>query len=416
VIEPRPRADPTDGWEPGNRGEELAASEGPQSVTAPSRERRKVVYALIAVGSLIAFLAVLALWANRQLLETDTWTDTSSQLLEDDEIRQQVSFFMVDTLYANVDVQAELQQALPPRLQPLAGPAAAGLRELSLRLADQALQRPRVQHLWEDANRRMHETLIDVVEHGGDEDVNLDVGTIVAQLEEQLGVDVSAQVPEGIATIEVLPNDKLTTVQKALKLLRTLAIVLTVLTLALFALAIYLAGGWRREALRSVGFAFIGIGIAVLVVRGLVGDAVVGSLATTDAVEPAVSNTWTIATSLLSAEGGAMIFYGLFIVIGTWLSGPTGYGRSARRGVTPILHRRSIAYFALALLLLVLFWWSPTPGFERLPTSLLLIALAIVGLEFLRRKAIDDFPDETWETGSARWGAAVRSRFGGSDH
>jgi hypothetical protein len=371
------------------------------------------VYALIAVASLIGFLAVFAIWANRQLLETDTWTDTSTKLLEDEEIREQVSFFMVDTLYANVDVQAELQQALPPRLQPLAGPAAAGLRELSLRLADQALQRPRVQHLWEEANRNMQETLVDVVEHGGDEDVNLDVGTIVTQLEQQLGVDVSAQVPEGVATIEVLPNDELSSAQKALKLLRGLAIVLTVLALALFALAIYLAGGWRREALRSVGFAFIGIGIAILVVRSLAGGAVVDSLATTEAVKPATTNTWEIATSLLSAQGGAMIFYGLFIVIGAWLSGPTGVGRSARRAIAPILERRSIAYFALALLLVMLFWWSPTPGFERLPTALLLIALAIVGLEFLRLKAIADFPNETWETASERWSSSLRSRFGG---
>ncbi len=52
---------------------------------------------------------------------------------------------MVDELYTNVDVQAELAAALPPRLQPLAGPAAAGLRQLTDRLANEALQRPRVQ-------------------------------------------------------------------------------------------------------------------------------------------------------------------------------------------------------------------------------------------------------------------------------
>ena len=377
------------------------------------RQRRKAVYALIVVGSLIAFLAVFAIWANRQLLENDTWTETSTKLLEDEEIRTQVSFFMVDALYANVDVRAELEQALPRRLQPLAGPAAAGLRELTLRLADQALQRPRVQELWEDANRVMHQNLIDVVEHGGDEDVNLDVGTIVNQLGQQLGVDVSGRVPPGAAQIEVLPNDNLSAIQKAVDVLRGLAVGLILVALALFGLAIYLARGWRREALRSIGFAFIVIGVLVLVVRQLAGDAVVSSLASTEAVVPAITDTWSIATSLLSAQGGATIFYGLFIVLGAWLAGPAGLARRARRAITPILERRVIAYSALGLILLLLFLWSPTPGFERLPTALLLIALSIVGLEFLRRKAIDDFPNETWETGSARWSAALRSRFGG---
>jgi hypothetical protein len=391
----------------------LEASERPASGTTAPHQRRGVVYTLIVVASLLGFLAVFAIWANRQLLETDTWTDTSTKLLEDQEIRTQVANTMVDTLYANVDVQAELQQSLPPRLQPLAGPAAAGLRELSLRLANQALERPRVQQLWEDANRDAHKTLIDVVEHGGDENVNLDIGTIVNQLGQQLGVDVSGRIPPGVADIEVLPNDKLQSAQKVIKLLRGLAIVLTIISLVLFGLAIYLAEGWRREALRSVGFAFIVIGVLVLVARALAGDAVVNSLASTEAIKPAVSDTWSIGTELLSAQGGAMIFYGLFIVIGAWLAGPVGIARSARRAITPILERRVIAYSALGLILLLLFLWSPTPGFQRLPTSLLLIALSIVGLEFLRHKAITDFPNETWETGSQRWSAALRSRFGG---
>jgi hypothetical protein len=45
------------------------------------------------------------------------------------------------------------------------------------------------------------------------------------------------------------------------------------------------------------------------------------------------------------------------------------------------------------------------------PTALLLIALLIVGLEFLRHKAITDFPGETWESGSQRWSESLRSRF-----
>ncbi len=371
------------------------------------------MFTLIVIASVIGFLAVFAIWANRQLLETDTWVDTSTKLLEDDEIRTQVSYFMVDALYANVDVQAELQQALPPRLQPLAGPASAGLRELTLRLADQALQRPRVQQLWEDANRVMHEQLIDVVEHDSSEDVKLDIGQIVTQLGDQLGVDVAGRIPPGTAEIEVLPNDKLSSIQKAVKVLRGIAIVLTILALALFGLAIYLAQGWRREALRTVGFAFIVVGILVLVVRKLAGDAVESSLGSTESVQPAIADTWSIGTSLLSAQGGAMIFYGLFIVIGAWLSGPMGFARSARRAITPILERRVIAYSALGLLLLLLFLWSPTPGFQRLPTALLLILLSVVGLEFLRQRALTDFPNETWETGTARWSAAVRSRFGG---
>jgi hypothetical protein len=391
----------------------VEASAGPQGRTTVPRQRRGLVRTLIVVASLLAFLAAFAIWANRQLLETDTWTNTSSELLENPEIRSQVSDYMVDTLYANVDVQTELQAALPPRLQPLAGPASAGIRQLAIKLANQALERPRVQQLWEDANRTAQSTLLKVVEHGGDEPVTLDIGTIVDQLGQQLGVSAAGKLPPSVAQIQVVSNDDLVKVNKLLDLMRTLAWVLTVLALGLFGLAIYLAKGWRREAFRSVGFAFIVVGILVLVVRTVAGNALIDHLATTEAVRPAVTATWEIGTSLLNAQGGALIFYGLFILIGAWLSGPTGLGRRARRAITPILERRVIAYSALGLILLLLFIWSPTPGFERVPTALLLIALAIVGLEFLRHKAITDFPNETWDAGSQRWSNALNSRFGG---
>jgi hypothetical protein len=241
------------------------------------------------------------------------------------------------------------------------------------------------------------------------------VGTIVAQLGQQLGVDTAGKVPPGVADIEIVSNDDLVKVNKALKLFRAVAWVLTILAIALFALAIYLADGWRREALRSVGFAFIGIGIAVLAARSLAGNVVVNAVASTEAVKPAANNAWSIGTSLLNDQGGAMIFYGLFIVIGSWLAGPMGFARRARRAITPILERRAIAYSALALLLILLFVWSPTPGFHRLPTALLLIVLSIVGVEFLRRQAVKDFPNETWDGATERWGASLRARLGGSD-
>jgi uncharacterized membrane protein len=241
--------------------------------------------------------------------------------------------------------------------------------------------------------------------------VTLNIGTIVDQLGQQLGVNAAGKLPPNIAEIQVISNKDLVKVNGLLNLLRTLAWVLIVLALALFALAIYLAQGWRRKAFRSVGFAFIVVGILVLVVRSVAGNALIDHLATTEAVKPAVRATWEIGTSLLNAQGGAAIFYGLFILIGAALAGPGAMERGARRAITPILERRTIAYSALGLILLLLFVWSPTPGFQRVPTALLLIVLSVVGLEFLRRQAVKDFPDQKWDGATERWSAALRSRF-----
>ncbi len=380
---------------------------------APPRKQRAhrgAVVALIVAASVLAFVATFAVWVNRQLLETDTWTETSTKLIEDPEIQTQVADFMVNALYANVDVQAELQQALPPRLQPLAGPAAAGLRQLATNLANRALQSPKFQELWEDANRKAQETLVNVVEEGGSEPVTLDVGTLVNGLGEQLGVDVAGRVPPDVAQIQIASNEKLVKADDVLKVLKAVAVFATLIALALFGLAIYLARDWRREALRAVGFAFIAVGILVLAARSLAGDAIVNSLSTTESVQPAASSAWSIGTALLKDQGGALIVYGLVIVLGAWLGGPMGIARSARRAITPILENRLVGYTTLGLILILLFAWSPTPGFSRVPTALLLILLVVGGFEALRHRAVADFPGETWDGATERWGAAIRER------
>jgi hypothetical protein len=380
------------------------------------RQHRKLAVAMIVGASFLAFLAVFSIWANRQLLETDNWVETSSELLEDEAIRTELATFMVDTLYANVDVQAGLEKRLPPDLKPLAGPAAGGIRQLTDDLANEALQRPRVQQAWETINRVAHEKLITLVNEDTGEPVTIDVGTIVEQVGNEAGLNVADKLPPDAGEIEVIPADDLDGARKVVNLLENLAVWLTAAALLLFGLAIYLARDWRREALRAVGFAFIVVGIAVAAARGLAGNYVTDTLATTASIEPAINDTWEISTSLLSAGAGAMVIYGIAIILGAWLAGPGGVATTVRRGITPVLETRAIGYAALLVVLLILFWWSPTEGFSRLVPSLVIIVLLVVGFEFLRRQAVREFPGETWESASERWrdgGKSLTDRFKG---
>src|SRR5262245_5758821 len=78
--------------------EEDAAQEEPT-------RRPGIAMTFIVVGTIIGFLAVFAIWVQRQALNTDNFTASSTRLLEDAAIRSAVSGFLVDQLYANVDVQ-----------------------------------------------------------------------------------------------------------------------------------------------------------------------------------------------------------------------------------------------------------------------------------------------------------------------
>jgi hypothetical protein len=221
------------------------------------------------------------------------------------------------------------------------------------------------------------------------------------------GVDLASKLPADAAQLELVHSDQLSFAQDMVNLLQKLAIVLPLVALALYALAIYLARGRRRETVRAVGIGFMAIGITILIARSLAGNLVVDALASTDSVKPAVDSVWSIGTSLLAGGGAAMLGYGIVIVLGAFLAGPTPIARACRREITPVLRDRKVGYAVLAIILLLAFWWSPTEGFRRLIPSLVLIALLVAGYEGLRRQATRDFPDETWETSSARW----RQRF-----
>jgi hypothetical protein len=402
---------------------------GQAAEATPGRARRRIAIALIVVASLLTFLAVFAVWANRQLLNTDNWADTSSELLERDAIRTQVATFLVDQLYTNVDVQGELEQVFeqvlkPERAQVLAGPAAGGLRSLAENGANRLLQRPIPQRLWEEANRRAHSRFLQIVEGGGDTvstsggEVTLDLKSLLGKTQSNLGVGGRAQqkLPEDSSQIVILKSDQLGLAQDGVRLLKTLAIVLVVLALALFALAIYLAQGWRREALRATGIGLLFAGAGALVARALSGNVVVDALASTDAVRPAAEATWGIGTSLLVQAATATVIYGAVVVIAAWLAGPTGWAVATRRDIAPYLREARWAWGAFGVVVLGLLAWAPTPAFRQVIPALVLIALLALGVEALRRQTAREYPDARREDSFRRirgWGHSLGARLHG---
>jgi hypothetical protein len=372
----------------------------PEAPTARPR-RRGLAIALIVVASVLAFLALHAIWIDRQLLSTDNWTSSSSQLLQEQPIRNQTAAFLADELYERVDVEAEIRAALPPRAQVLAEPAAGFLRDRVELRAREMLARPEVQQLWENANRAAHELLLRVLEGGGPivsttgGVVVLDLKALLAELEERTGLGGRAgeRLPPEAAQITVLRSDQLDTAQEVANLLDGLPVVLVGLSLLLFGAALLVAPGYRRRAVRAYGFGLVAAGVAALAAVGWAGDMIVDSLSRTAATEPAITAAWDIYDSLLVEAAGAAIFYGLVLIAAAWLAGRTRSAVAVRRTLAPYLARPAIAYGALAaLVLVVIAWWAPTPATRNPVTAALLAGMLALGLEGLRRKTAREFP------------------------
>jgi Short C-terminal domain len=382
--------------------------------------RRTLVTVLVVLGTLVAFVAIVAVWVNRQALNTDNWANTSTRLLESPAVRTAVSGYLVDQAYANFDVTGELRSVLPTQAKPLAGPAASGLRDLAQKGIDELLQRPAVQSLWEEANRRAHARLLQVLNGGGggvstkNGTVTLDLGTVLQETANGIGVGQQAaqKLAPGSAQITILHSNQLKTAQDVVRGLRTLTIVLLIAMFALFGIAIAVAGR-RREALRSIGVGLIVAGIAALIARTVAGHAVVDALATTQAARPAAQDVWSIGTSQLIVAAESTITYGVVIVLAAWLAGPTRVAVSARASAAPYLRDARYAYGGLAVLLVVVIVWRPTPATHNAIAVLVMAVLLALGLEALRRQTAREHPGASLAAATAAqraWLEGMRAR------
>jgi len=369
---------------------------------------------------LVTFLAIFSIWVNRQALNTDNWVDTSTNLLQNEEVRARLSNYLADQLFADVDVQAELEGTLPPRLAPLAGPAAGALHQLAPQVAQRALDTPQFESLWSQANRTAHESLLKIlndegsaISTGGGE-VTLDLSALLSQIGGQLGGGIASKVPPDAGKLTILKSDELSLAQDVTNLIRRLPIVLTLLALLFYGLAVYLAGPRRREALRSVGFGFLIAGVLALALRQFAGNMVTDALADGDSVRPAVDAVWSIGTALLRTVAVSAISFGILVVIAAWLAGPTRLATNLRREAAPYLRERpASAYAVVAVVFLALILWAPVAAFQK-PIGLILLAvLMAIGTEVLRRQTAAEFPNATFAEGLAdRMRASVPGRTG----
>jgi hypothetical protein len=381
---------------------------------------------LVTVATIIGFFACFAVWANRQALNTDNWTNTSSKLLADPAVQDALSVYLVNQLYESANVQQRLENELPPAIKGVSGPLAAGLRGLAGQAVPKLLATAQVQELWKQANRNAHKQLLAILNGGGkvvsttNGEVVLNLHELVTQLAAQLGLSsqlnsartklatsggasaagkaaeerLGITIPVNTGKITIMRASQLKTAQDIAKAIKGLAIVLPLVALALFALAVWFAEGRRRRELRTVGWCFFGIGVLLLLLRRVGGDAIVSSLVKVQANKPAGEAVWSIGTSLLRDIGIAMLLYGLVLVFSAWLAGHTRPANALRRAGAPWMREHAVGSYVVAgVVLLLIVLWGPTPATREWLPVLGFAALAALGVTILRRQTEAEFAD-----------------------
>jgi hypothetical protein len=380
-----------------------AAAPARESVSAPiSRGRRILVWVLVVVATLLLLLCSLTVWVKRQALDSNAWADKSEELLADPTIRAGVAAYMVDQLYSNVDVKARLEQRLPDQADALAAPLAGLLREVALRSANEFLSRPAVLALWRGANYQAHRAFLALIDDDtipgitrADGSVVLNLRPLIDRLAVRVGVEdrVNEKLPPDAGQIRLMSSKQLDTAETMVRILKALTIFLLIAVFVLYALALYLARGRRRETLRGIGIGILLIGILLLVIRRLAGDWVIGTLTSNPSGEKVGDHVWVIGTSLLKDIGWLGVALGLIALVGAWLAGPSRWATEARRHLAgPFREHPVIVYLVAAIVFLIFLIYGPASG-DRQIIFVVGVAVALaVGIEALRRQTLREFP------------------------
>jgi hypothetical protein len=273
---------------------------------------------------------------------------------------------------------------------------ATALRSPATEAVDRLLATPRVAEIWSQANRRAHETIVNILRDetnpafsttGGV--VTLDVREVVVQLADALGLPgtVVERIPEDAGQIQLAESDTLASLQLVVKIINVASVLFFLLVVGLYAGAIYLARGWRRTAVRNTGIAVIVVGLLLLAGLRLGRDLLLDALVKTEVNRPIADAVWRIGSELLRDIGWNIAAIGLVVVLGAALAGPSRAVRAVRRFIAPaFVGPPSVRWGIGAVVWLLLLMWAPLPSLSTLWGALfagVVIALCVRGLHQL---------------------------------
>ncbi|MFF3484418.1 hypothetical protein ACFYXC_14270 [Streptomyces sp. NPDC002701] len=316
---------------------------------------------LLLLALLLAPLAVVAAWVQDTVSDTDRYVETVAPLASGPAVQEVVINRLTDRVVDNVDVPAVtdslvtvLQDAeAPPRVvegaESLEGPLRNAVRTVVDRTVTGVITSDAFQQAWEDANRRSHAAVVNMltgdregaVRAEGDT-VHVDVGAVVDQVRKRLvdaGFDKAAAIPDTDRTITLFQTEELDNAQDAMRLLDILGTWLPVLTVVLAVLAV-----WTNPAHRvmlmitatGVALTMVVLLVALAAVRRIYLDSVPPDALPTDAAT-AIYDTFV---RFLRDSTRTLLVVAVLTALVAYLYGPGRLARTVRtagdRGTTAV--------------------------------------------------------------------------------
>ena len=258
---------------------------------------------LVALSCLLVLLSATVVWAHRTVLNTPTFVGTVAPVFQHPEVTSAVAARATDELFTELNLQARLRAALPPKASFAAVPVTNATKSFVAGELAKVLASPQFQAIWTRSLTATHQQVVAVLRGQNTAAVSSSGGYIVlntvpvinqalkkvsglasdlagkpvtlpaitsadppqqavAKMSKALGVTL----PANFGQITLVRSSDLATVRHAVKAFDGLTLVLPLATIALIALSLWLSVNRRRTVVQLA----VGVSLLMIVERRVV--------------------------------------------------------------------------------------------------------------------------------------------------
>jgi hypothetical protein len=287
-----------------SQAERDALPSGHERIKTPRRRiRRIIVGLLVALSCLLVLLSTTVVWAHRTVLNTGAFVGTVGPVFKNPAVASGVAARATDELFTELNLQARLRAALPPKARFAAVPVTNATKGFVAGELTKVLASPQFQAAWTTTLTATHQQLVAVLRGQNTAAVSSSGGYIVlhtiplinqalgkvsglaseltgkhvtlptitsadvpqqqvAKLSKALGVPL----PANFGEITLVRSSDLATVRRGVKAFDGLTLALPLATIVLIALCLWLSVNRRRTLLQLA----VGVSLLMIVERRVV--------------------------------------------------------------------------------------------------------------------------------------------------
>lgn len=297
-----------------------------KSAVATKHRPFRFIFSIFFFSLAVALLITgnLLFWTGNTIVKTDRFVEATAPLIQNEQVQTAIAQRTTQKLYQQVDTEALLTEALPPRAQFAAPTIASQIESNTEKVLQKTLAKPQFQTKWNDVMAKSHDRFIQAVQTNG-ADGAIDISEIYTSLsaslkDTKLSFLASKPLPAKVGNIAVVKGGWLSTLHRVITKIDTWKIIAEILLVGSAALAVWLSKR-RRQTVILFGI-FSAVAMFITLVSGrLTREVIAGKADPT--YQQAVREAVQVILHPLVIQTTAIMCLFLLVSLIAWLGGPS---------------------------------------------------------------------------------------------